>query len=191
VRHVRREWIHVALQAKQALLAPNQELAIHASVRGVARSAAFYFHGRVFEDKGSAFFRVAVSAGFGSVLAERCESGASVRVVAIGAFHQAFRQAVMGRQRELRLNVAVASKAQLRLGLLQEAVMEPAGLLWQSWYRKEVNLGDTQIDTLRIPGSLHQVSRMTVHAGDPVLHVGRMVKRRLIPAALMASETAL
>ena len=107
VRNVGREWIHVALQTEQALLAANQEHAIDASVRCVARRAAFHLYGRVLEDKGSTLFGVALRARLPSALAKRGPIGGSMRVVAIRAFHQAFRHAVMGRQRELRLDVAV------------------------------------------------------------------------------------
>jgi hypothetical protein len=191
VRNIRREWIHVALQAQQTLLAADQQLAIHASVRSVARSAAFYFHGRVLEDKGSAFLCVAVSAGFRSILAKRCEIGASMGVVAIGTLHRAFRHAMMRRQRELSLNVAVASKTQFRLRLLKQTVVEPAILLWELWHGEESGLRDTQIHSLRIPRRLDQMRRVTIHTSDAVLHMVRMVKGRLVPAALMALQTPL
>ena len=128
VRNVRSEWIHVALQTQQALLAANQEHAIDASVRCVARRAAFHLHGRVFEDKRTPLLGVTLRARLPSALPQRCAIGGSMRVVAIGAFHQAFRHAVMGRQRELRLDVAVASEAELRLGLLEQNVVQPSCL---------------------------------------------------------------
>ena len=48
-----------------------------------------------------------------------------MRVVAIGAFHQTFRHAMMGRQRELRLDVAMTPEAELWLRLLEQTVVQP------------------------------------------------------------------
>jgi len=129
VRNVGSEWIHVALQTKEALLAADQQHAIDASVRRVARGAAFHLYRRVLEDKRAPFLRVALGARFPSALPQRGAIGGSVRIVAIGTFHQAFRHAMMGRQRELRLDVAMAPEAEFRLRLLEQAVVQPTRFL--------------------------------------------------------------
>lgn len=69
--------------------------------------------------------------------------------------------------------------------------MQPARLFGQFRHGEEIGLGDAQANAIWISSSLYQVSGMTIHAGNPVLHVGRMVKGRLIPAALMAQQAAL
>src|SRR5436190_13460196 len=71
VRNVGREWIYVALQTKQALLAANQQHAIDASVRRVARRAAFDLHRRVLEHKGSPLLGVTLGASLPSTLPQR------------------------------------------------------------------------------------------------------------------------
>ena len=100
----------MALEAEQAFLPARQKHSIHASVRRVARRAAFHLYGRVLEYERSALLGVALGAGLPSALPQRRAIGRSMRVVAIRTFHQAFRHAVMGRQGELSLNVAVASE---------------------------------------------------------------------------------
>src|ERR1700674_1687029 len=104
VRNVGGEWIHVALQTKQTLLAAHQEHSIHAAVRRVARRAAFHLHPRVLEHKGATLLGVTLRAGLPSALSQRRAIGSSMRVVAVGAFHRAFGHAMMGRQRELSLD---------------------------------------------------------------------------------------
>jgi len=66
--------------------------------------------------------------------------------------------------------------------------VEPAILLRELWHGEESGLGDTQIHPLRIPRRLNQMRRVTIHARDAVLHVGRMVKGRLLSAALVALQ---
>jgi len=166
----------VALQTQQALLAADQEHAIDASVRRVARRAAFHFYGRVLEDKGSTLLGVTLGAGFPAALSQCCAIGSAMRVVAISALHQAFRHAMMGRQRELCLDITVTAKTQLRLRLLKQTVVQPARLFGQFRHGKEIGLSDAQTYPLRIPRRLHQMRGVTVHTGNPVLHVGRMIK---------------
>ena len=126
VRNVGREWIHVALETEQALFAADQEHAIDASVRRVARRTAFHFHGGVFEDKRTPLLGVTLGASLPAALSQRCAIGSAMRVVAIRAFHQAFRHAMMGRQRELCLDVAMTPETQFRLRLLEQTVVQPA-----------------------------------------------------------------
>ena len=69
VRHIGREWIDVALQAKEAFLTAHQQHSVYAAVRSVASRAALDFYGRVLEHKGPALFDVALGARFPSALA--------------------------------------------------------------------------------------------------------------------------
>ena len=55
VGNIIRDGIHMALQAQEALLAADQQLAIDAAVRRVASDAAFNLRCRMFENKWSAF----------------------------------------------------------------------------------------------------------------------------------------
>ena len=83
--------------------------------RSVTGRTAFDFHRGVFEDKRSSLFDVALRAGLPAALPQRGPVGSAVRVMAVRAFHGAFGNAVMGGQRELGLNVAMASVAQVHL----------------------------------------------------------------------------
>ncbi len=119
----------VALQAELAAFAPYQQHAISTAVRIVAGSAAFHLRRRMLEDKGSALFHMAVDAGLKVRLVKARQIRRAMRVVAARALHQVLGHAVMNGQRELRLNGSVASKTKRRLGLLQQAVMQPANLV--------------------------------------------------------------
>src|SRR5579863_2827939 len=105
VRDVDANRINMARQAEEPLLAPDQQHAIHASMRRVARGAALDLHRRMLKNKWAPFFHVALGARLPSALAERRAIRCSMGVVAIGALHRTFRHAMMGRQSELRLNV--------------------------------------------------------------------------------------
>ena len=63
-----------------------------------------------------------------------------MRVVAIGALHQAFGNAVVIRKGELSLDRLVAAVAEVRFGLLQQAVMKPPCLVRQLRKLEEVGL---------------------------------------------------
>ena len=165
------KWIDVALEAQQALLPARQKHSIHASVGRVARRAAFHLYGRVLEYKRPALLGMALGASLPSALSKRGAIGSAMRVVAIGTFHQAFRHAVMGRQRELRLNVAVASIAEFRLGFFQQTAVQPASLLGQPGHGEERGLRHFRACGPRIPRRLHQVRRMAVIAGYAVHRV--------------------
>ena len=130
----------MALQTQQALLAADQEHAIDASVRRVARRAAFHFYGRVLEDKGSTLLGVTLGAGFPAALAERGPVRSAVGIVAVSTIHRAFRNTMVRGQSELRLNVAVTSVAQFRLRLDELAIVQPAGLFRQLRHIEEVPL---------------------------------------------------
>ena len=116
----------VTLQAELPAFPPHQHQAIGAAVGIVADHAAFHPHGRVLINVGPAFFHVALDAGLpvGGIQAGAID--AAVRVMTVRTLHQALRHPVVHRQGELRLDVAMAGKAQIRLGLLQQAAVQPA-----------------------------------------------------------------
>ena len=98
---------------------------------------------------------------------------------------------MMRRQRELRLNVDVASIAQLGLGLGQHAGVQPALLCGELRHGEERGLSKAQDLALGIPGRLHQVHGVAVVAADAVQKVRRVGEVLLVPAALVALKTAL
>jgi hypothetical protein len=64
VGDVGRKRIDVTLQTERAFFTPREEKFIYAAVGRMASEAAFHFHRRVFENVGTAFFGVALHAGF-------------------------------------------------------------------------------------------------------------------------------
>src|SRR5689334_16378822 len=64
VRHIGRERIHVALQAQEPLLAPDQQVPVHTAVRRVAGRTAFYLDGGVLEHEWPPLLDVALRTGF-------------------------------------------------------------------------------------------------------------------------------
>ena len=105
----------MALQAQLPALAPRQQHAIGAAVRSVAGGTAFYLQRRMLVDKRATLFGVAAHA---SLVIRFLQAGVierSVRIVAVGALHQAFGHAMMHGQGKLRLHRAVTTEAQLRL----------------------------------------------------------------------------
>jgi len=70
MRHVDRCRIDVALNTKQALLAPIQQHLIYAAVRRVASGTSFHLHGRMLEYEWAALLDVAIHASLPSCLPE-------------------------------------------------------------------------------------------------------------------------
>src|SRR5262249_2630429 len=115
MRNVWRLRIHVALQTKEPALATEQQHARHSAVGTVASDATFYLHCSVLENKGAALLDMTVNADFPVCFPKHWLIPGSMRTVAVGAFHESFRNAVMARQRELRLNHAMARETEIRL----------------------------------------------------------------------------
>ena len=128
VGHIICDWIYVALQAQKALLTAYQQHAIDAAVRRVASDAAFDLRCRMFENKRSAFFHVALSASLRTVAHEFGAVGCAVRIVAVRAVHGAFGNAMVCGKGELRLDVSMASVTQFWLWFDELAIGEPMGL---------------------------------------------------------------
>lgn len=101
----------VTLQTELAPFAAHQQHAVGAAMRIVTTDAPFDFYGGVFVHKGPALFHVTVHASFRSGLVEAGQILRAVRIVAVRALHQPFRDAMVLRQGELGLNGEMASKA--------------------------------------------------------------------------------
>lgn len=111
-------------------------------------------------------------------------------IVAVRTFHRAFGNAVMRGQRELRLDIAVALVAKLRLRFAQLAVVQPAALLGQLGHVEEVALRGADGFSLRVPAGFDQVHGVAAIAGDSVLNMAGVAEIFLIAAALVAREAA-
>jgi len=116
----------MTLQAKLSSFTPHQQHAVGAAVGRVAGSAAFHLRCRMFVDIRAAFFRVAIHTGFSIQLVQAGVIQRSVRIVTIAALNQALRDAVMHGQSKLSLHIAMTTKAQCGLGLLQKTAVQPA-----------------------------------------------------------------
>jgi len=114
----------VALQAQQVHVAQLQHVRIRSAVHQVAGLAAVNLHGRVFVHKRPLLIRVA---GEADLILRRGSSHLfgphrAMRVVAVGALHQALVHAVVERHIELRLLRQMARIAKLGLGLHQQEI---------------------------------------------------------------------
>src|ERR1700733_4138888 len=179
----------VALQAELAAFTPHQQHAIGAAVRIVAGSAAFYLCRRMLVDAGSALFHMALDASLKVRFVEAGQVRRAVRVVAVRTLHQVLRHAVMNGQRELSLNRPVTSKTKRWLGLLQQAVMQPANLIRQARRLEEIALRVAEISFALIFDFFHQMSGVALVARQTVRSVRRMFEEFLLLAADMTKQT--
>src|SRR5688572_33350354 len=99
MRNVRSLRIHMTLQAKEPALPPHHKHLIHAAVRRVAGTAPFHLYGGMLENKRAPLLAVARDASLPCGFLQHGLIAGAVRVVAIRAAHQSFRDAVMRRQR--------------------------------------------------------------------------------------------
>ncbi len=178
----------MALQAELPPFAPHQQHAIGAAVRGMANGAAFYLQRRVFMDEWPALFRVAVDAGLRIRLVQAGAIQRAMRIVAVAALHQALRDAMVYRQRKLRLHRAVAVKAQRGLGLLQQTAVQPAHLVGNLRHLEKVALWRTQVALALVFDFSHQVRGVALVARKPMGRMGRMLKKILLLAAGVAKK---
>lgn len=180
----------VALQAELASLAPHEEHAVGTAVWVMAGHAAFHFYRGVFEDEWTALFHVAFHAGFRSRMVEAGGIFRAVRVVAVRTLDQALGNAMVLGQRELRLHRPVAGKARRGLSLLQEAVVQPAGLFGDFRNLEEVALRGEQRALALVLHFLDQVRAVALTAGNAVPGVGRVFEQFLLLAGGVAREAA-
>src|ERR1700676_2433213 len=94
----------------------------------MTRGATFDFYSGVLEHVWPALFDVALRAGFPAALPQRRAVRSAMRIVAVRTLHRSFGNAMVRGQRELRLDVAVASIAQFRLRLNELAFVQPTHL---------------------------------------------------------------
>ena len=106
----------MALQAKLAAFPAHQQHAVGTAVRIVARDAALDLYSRMFEHKRPALLHVALDASFRSGIVQAGHIPRAMRVVAVRALQQTFRNTMMLRLRKLRLNGLMAGVAQRGLG---------------------------------------------------------------------------
>ena len=108
MRNIRRQGIDVALQAEEAAFAPDEQHSCNRSVRTVAGDAAFDFNGRMLENERPALLGMTVDAAFPVRSAKHRLVAGSMRTVTVRTLHKPFRNAVVTRQCELRLDHAMA-----------------------------------------------------------------------------------
>ncbi len=94
------------------------------------------------------------------------------------------------RKRKFRLNRLVASEAQRRFGLLQQAVVQPASLVGQLRKLKEIGLRVLHIALARILNLVHKVCRVALIAGNAVAGMFGVFEKLLLFAADVAGEAA-
>ena len=111
-------------------------------MRGVADRTALDTHRRVLEEERTVFVQVARRARLPAGRVQRRAILGAVRVVAIGAFHRAFRNAVVKWLRELRPHLRMAPVTQLRLGVLEKTFPEPASVRVQYRNVEELRLSE-------------------------------------------------
>jgi hypothetical protein len=116
----------MALQAELSPFAPHQQHAIGAAVRIVASGTAFHLHRSVLVNVRAAFLLMAVHTALKIGPSQTGPVPGTVRIVAIGALHQAFGYAMVNRQRKLSLDRSVAVETQRRFRLLQQTAVKPA-----------------------------------------------------------------
>ena len=101
----------MAFQAELPAFATHQQHPVRGAVGVMTSDAAFHLQRRMLENKWSAFLDVAGRAGFQSCFVQAGAVQRAMRAVAVSALHQAFRNAMVDRQRKLRLNRSVAGIA--------------------------------------------------------------------------------
>jgi hypothetical protein len=109
--------------------------------------------------------------------------------MAISALHQAFRDTVMRGESELAFYGFVAGVAEVRLGLPEQAGLQPTSLFSRPHQGKHLGLrSHARIPLLGINSG--QMWRMTGLAIHPAQFVFRPIEGRLIMTCVMTSETS-
>lgn len=176
----------VARQAELIDRAVFQQTGVRGSMRRVTSRAAFGLDGRVFVSKRPLLVDVALDArciGAGRQACLLCLKTA-VRVVTITATHRAFQNFVMERHRELRLNLVVTTRAQLRVVRLQHANSRKAGLLG-------IRRGHEHVRAGNVAAFLVRVRRVTIGAADIVAPMLSATEVVALFFSRMATQTSL
>jgi hypothetical protein len=180
----------MTLQAEETALAPKQQIAIHRAVRSVTGCASFYLDRCVFENERTALLGMTVDACFPIRFAKHRLIVRAVRIVAVRAFHLAFRNAMMRRKRELSLNGPMAGVTQNGLRLAQHAFIQPSLFFRKPRRPEELCLRYRGFHFVSYAESFSQMRRMTVLARNAGLLVMRSLEQRLILAGAVALQTA-
>ena len=180
----------VALQAELTAFAPHQEHPVATAMRVVAGDAAFHFHSGMFIDERTPFFDVTIHTGFRARIIQAGKILRAVRVVAIRALHQAFRNTMMIRQREFGLHGLMACEAERWFRLLQQAVVQPARLVGDLRQLEEMRLRIAHIAPAVVFDLVDQMGGVALIAGNPVARMFRVCEELLLFAGDMAGQTA-
>ena len=180
----------VALQAELPAFAPDQQQAVGSPVWIVAADAALRLHCRVLEHKRSAFLDVALHAGFLSWIIEAGHVLRTVRAVAVRTLHQPFGNTVVFGLRKLGLNRLMATEAERRLGLFQQAGAQPAVFFADLGELEEIGLRIRQARLARVLYFIHQMGRVALTAGYTVGGMLGMFEPLLLLARDMARQAA-
>ena len=182
--------IDVAREAKKTFFATDQKKFVDAPVRGVAYDAALNLDSRMFEDEGAPLFDMALHARFPTRLPQHGTVAGAVCIVAIRAFHRAFRNRVMRWKGKLTDYVPMTLSAQVWLILLQQAAVQPPVLVADVRYGENNSLRALQRSTIGIARRFYQMSRVTSIAADTVAGMCRTTKFAMVMAAAVTGEAA-
>jgi hypothetical protein len=180
----------MTLQAQLSAFATNQQHAVCGSVWAVADHAGFHSRSWMLVNKRPALLNMTTGTGFRHSLVEICLIGGAMGIVAVRAFHQAFRHAVMRGKGELGLNGPMARIAKGGLGSLEQALVKPAGFVRKLRNLKEMRLGSREGALALVLNLFNEVRGMAAVAGDAFGGVLRMVEHGLLFAADVTRETA-
>ena len=168
----------VTLQAELAAFAADQQHSIGTAMRTVtgdtAAAIARDLSRRVLIDKGPVLLDMACRASFGDRLDQIGSAWRAMRVMTIRALDRSFRNAMVYRQGELRLNCAVAAVAELRLRGLQQFVAKPSGLVRTGNDLEKLGLGRTEPALALVLCLLDKMRRMAGIAGNALSRVAGM-----------------
>ena len=149
-------------------------------MRRVASSATLRLHRRMFEDERAAFFGMTIDADLPGGLPQHGLIVCTVCIMTIGALQQSFGNAVMGWQRELRLNGGMARITELGLRLTQQALCQPAILFGDPRRPKKMSLRQWSLGFVLYPNGFGQMCRMAGWTGHAVQLVFGSLEQRLI-----------
>ena len=164
VRYVGRLRVDVALQAQEPPFRSQEQMALHRSVRLMARGAALHAQCGMLVHERPALLGVARYADLKVYFSKLRSVQSAMSTVAICALHKAFRNPVVHWQGKLGLNRAMTTETKLRLLPPQQALIQPAGLFRERRRLREPLLGELQPCGCNLRRTNYQVRRMTLLA---------------------------
>lgn len=133
---------------------------------------------------------MACGAGLRRGLLHLVEVRCPVRGMAVGAFHQTFRNPVMRGQCEGGPDIAMALVAEFRLTLPEQTACQPSILFGQRRHGEELRLRALHGFALRTIRRRYQMYRMAILASHSIQCVAGMIELRLLLAGLMTRHAA-